>query len=93
MTTLPSITIGLDLGDRRSHYCVLDAAGHVTSRGTVPTDRDALRAVFSTVGPARVAVGRKFRGRPMRPLLLRYPPGAQTQQFPTWPRPTAGGAG
>ena len=28
----------------------------------------------------------------MRPLLLPYPAGAQTQQFPTWPRPTAAGA-
>jgi hypothetical protein len=30
---------------------------------------------------SRLSCGRKTRGRPMRPLLLRYPPGAQTQQF------------
>jgi len=25
----PKLTIGLDLGDRASHYCILDEAGNV----------------------------------------------------------------
>ena len=28
------LTIGIDLGDLRSHYCILDSAGTVVSRGT-----------------------------------------------------------
>ena len=39
MTTLPKVTIGLDLGDRRSTYCVLTAMARVVERGQVPTDR------------------------------------------------------
>ena len=41
---------------------------------------------------SRLSCGRRTRGRPMRPLLLPYSAGAQTQQFPTRPRPTAAGA-
>ena len=29
----PQVTIGLDLGDRSSNYCVLNAAGDITSGG------------------------------------------------------------
>jgi hypothetical protein len=32
----PKLTIGLDLGDRTNHYCILDEAGK--DFGTQPTD-------------------------------------------------------
>jgi len=42
----PAVTIGLDLGDRRSHFCVLNDRGDCPHRGEVPTTADALRAFF-----------------------------------------------
>ena len=36
------ITIGLDLGDRRHRFCVLDGVGGIMEEGSVPNDRGAL---------------------------------------------------
>jgi hypothetical protein len=36
-------TIGLDLGDRSSEGCVLDATGCIRERFRVPTQREAIR--------------------------------------------------
>ena len=36
------LTIGLDLGDRSSCYCVLDETGHILVEGKVPTTTKAL---------------------------------------------------
>ncbi len=33
----PKLTIGLDLGDRTSHYCILDEAGNVILEHSLPT--------------------------------------------------------
>ena len=33
-------TIGLDLGDKRSHWCVVDEAGEVERRDVVTTSRE-----------------------------------------------------
>jgi activator of 2-hydroxyglutaryl-CoA dehydratase len=32
-----SMTIGIDLGDKASRYCVLNGTGEVTEEGSVPT--------------------------------------------------------
>ena len=40
MTTV--YTIGIDLGDRKSHACVLDAAGDVFWRGTFASTREGI---------------------------------------------------
>jgi len=32
-TSTPTLTIGIDLGDRFSYYCVLDADGAILARG------------------------------------------------------------
>jgi len=55
-TLFPRITIGLDLGDSRSTFCVLDYAGQVIERGTAPTTRAALREVCGRYPRARVVV-------------------------------------
>lgn len=39
------VTIGLDLGDRRHRFCVLDGAGEVVEEGSVGNDRGALGAL------------------------------------------------
>ena len=49
-------TVGLDVGDRYSHYCVLDSGGGVIEEGRVPTTRDGLRRQFGKRSPMRVAL-------------------------------------
>lgn len=41
-TTFPKFTVGLDVGDRQSHFCVLDAWGEVIAEGRCRTQREAL---------------------------------------------------
>ena len=49
--------VGLDLGDKRSHLCVLDREeGKVLEEGTVPTTREALTRRFTTTRPMRIAL-------------------------------------
>jgi transposase len=50
------ITIGLDIGDRHSALCVLDAAGAVPQRATVPTTVDGLRRALAPYAGARVVL-------------------------------------
>src|SRR5215471_17399741 len=50
------LTIGLDLGDRNSWYCVLDEAGHVQLEQRVRTTAKALREVFGAIPRSRVAL-------------------------------------
>lgn len=53
----PSTIIGLDLGDRRSHACVVDAAsGRVLERFEVATTREGVRARFEGREPGLVVL-------------------------------------
>jgi transposase len=52
----PQQTIGLDLGDRNSWYCVLDPAGKVQLEQPVRTTAKALREVFGGLPRSRVAL-------------------------------------
>jgi transposase len=49
-------TIGLDLGDRNSWYCVLDEAGQIEVEQRVRTHAKALREVFGGMPPSRIAL-------------------------------------
>jgi hypothetical protein len=40
----PKRTIGLDLGDRSSHYCILDEAGNVTLEHNLHTDWESSKS-------------------------------------------------
>ena len=51
--TPPTLTIGIDLGDRTSHLCVLDAAGDVVEEGRIATKPQALRARFENLAASR----------------------------------------
>lgn len=55
-TDTMTITIGLDVGDRFSHYCELDAGGEVVGEGRVLTKSEALRRQFAGVPRARVVL-------------------------------------
>jgi len=50
------LTVGLDIGDRSSSYCVLDEAGEVMERGRTATDRQALTTLFSQLPAGTVAL-------------------------------------
>ena len=49
-------TIGLDLGDRNSWYCVLDEAGRVQREQRVATSTKGLREVFGAMARSRIAL-------------------------------------
>src|SRR5262245_42154526 len=51
-----AVTIGLDLGDRKSHIVVLSPDGKVVQEERVKTSPCALREFFGSVEPARVAL-------------------------------------
>lgn len=51
-----SNTIGMDLGDKHSRYCVLDAQGELQTEGSVGTTKKALLQKFSGLARCRVAM-------------------------------------
>jgi transposase len=50
------LTIGLDLGDRTSRYCILDEAGVVVSEGQLPTTKTGLIGWFEKMPCSRIAL-------------------------------------
>src|SRR6516225_71486 len=52
----PTLTIGLDLGDRKSWYCVLDEAGQIQLEQRVRTNAKALYETFGGMSRTRIAL-------------------------------------
>jgi transposase len=52
----PKLTIGVDLGDRMSFYCVLDETGEVIGRGVTETRREELERLFRRIPASRIAL-------------------------------------
>jgi transposase len=50
------LTVGLDLGDRSTHYCIVDETGTVVSEGALPTTKTGLESLFGKMAPSRVAL-------------------------------------
>jgi transposase len=50
------LTVGLDLGDRNSWYCVLDEAGQIRLEQRVRTSAKALQEVFGAMPRSRMAL-------------------------------------
>jgi transposase len=50
------LTIGLDLGDRTSHYCILDEAGNVILEGNLLTTSNGIRQAFIRIPRCRIAL-------------------------------------
>src|SRR5258705_8354987 len=48
--------VGVDVGDRQSHYCVLDLNGGVVAEGAVKTKEASLRVMFEGKGRMRIAL-------------------------------------
>jgi transposase len=56
ITGVPERTLGLDVGDRWCHYCLLDRQGVVISEARIATRSRDLAAFFAGQVPARVAL-------------------------------------
>src|SRR5437763_250219 len=52
------LTIGLDLGDRSSHYCVLDESGGILVESKVSTSPHAMQGIFGSMPRSRIALER-----------------------------------
>jgi transposase len=50
------VTIGMDLGDRSSRYCLLGEQGDVLSESSVPTTKKGLIQVFGSMPRGRIAL-------------------------------------
>src|SRR5450631_557770 len=50
------LTVGLDLGDRNSWYCVVDEAGQIQLEQRVGTNAKALQEVFGALPRSRIAL-------------------------------------
>jgi transposase len=50
------LTIGMDLGDKTSRYCVLNEAGEVVNEGVVPTTKKGMAQMFAAVPRCRIAI-------------------------------------
>src|SRR5580704_13900379 len=51
-----SITIGMDLGDKTSRYCVLDSEAEVVREGTVATTKKGMKQRFGNLARCRIAI-------------------------------------
>ena len=50
------LTIGIDLGDRVSRYCILNEEGEVIFEGSVPTTKSGMNQVFGAMPRCRIAM-------------------------------------
>ena len=53
---LDRLTVGVDLGDQWSRYCILDLQGEMLSEGPLQTRRAELAEFFHALPPARVVI-------------------------------------
>lgn len=53
---MQSLTIGMDLGDKTSRFCVIDQAGDVVTEGGLATTRKAITEKFAGLKHCRIAI-------------------------------------
>jgi transposase len=56
IATTRNVTIGIDIGDRWSHYCILEAQGEVVEEGRFRTTATSVGKHFQDVPAARIAI-------------------------------------
>jgi transposase len=54
--TVGMVTVGIDLGDRTSRYCLLDEEGVVIGEASTPTTKAGIAKVFGAMARCRVAL-------------------------------------
>ena len=67
-----SMTIGLDLGDRSSHYCVLDESGRILTESKTATSPNAMKEVFGNLARARITLETGVRSPWVSRLLSKF---------------------
>src|SRR5579885_3234901 len=50
------LTVGVDLGDKTSYYCIMDVAANVLSSGQLPTTQVGMSSLFGKMPSSRVAL-------------------------------------
>jgi transposase len=53
---LDRVTVGVDLGDQRSHFCILGLQGETLSEGQLQTREAEVAEFFQAIPPARVVM-------------------------------------
>jgi transposase len=56
MAAAQRLTVGIDLGDRTSRYCILDETGTIVSENALPTTKGGFESLFGKMPPSRVAL-------------------------------------
>src|SRR5258708_3793403 len=56
MAAKQRLTVGLDLGDRSSRYCILNEAGEKASEDQLSTTKAGLDAIFGRMAACRIAL-------------------------------------
>jgi transposase len=56
MAAQQRLTVGLDLGDRSSRYCILNEAGEKASENQVATTKGGLESIFAKMAACRIAL-------------------------------------
>lgn len=51
-----SAYVGIDLGDKKSNYCFIDAEGNIFAEGTLATTQVELNTLFSSIPGCRIAI-------------------------------------
>jgi len=54
--TQARVTIGMDLGDKTSRYCMLSKEGEILREGQVATTKAGMAEAFGSLGQARIAI-------------------------------------
>jgi transposase len=52
---LSTMTFGVDIGDKKSNYCLLDPEGQIVREGSFNTTREGVMKTFADLPPARIA--------------------------------------
>src|SRR5260370_42165963 len=61
------LTIGVDLGDKTSRYCVLDREGNVLFERSTATTKKGLAKAFASMGASRIAMESASRSARLLP--------------------------
>jgi transposase len=66
------LTVGIDIGDKYSHYCVLDESGDVVEEGRIRTTPAAFTAHFEDRKASRIAIETGTHSAWINELLLTF---------------------
>jgi len=67
-----TVTIGMDLGDKYSHICVLSEDGEILEESRVPTTRAGMKRKFEKLSACRVAIEVGAQSRWVAQLLSQF---------------------